>query len=35
VYILKTREDVLRETGIDLPELVTYDVKPLIENEWL
>ena len=35
VYILKTREDVLRETGIDLPELVTYDVKPLIEDEWL
>ena len=35
VYILKTKEDVLRETGIELPELVTYDVKPLNENEWL
>tara|TARA_R110002074_G_scaffold281131_1_gene452402 strand:+ start:128 stop:874 length:747 start_codon:yes stop_codon:yes gene_type:complete len=35
VYILKTREDVLRETGIELPDLVTYDVKPLIEDEWL
>lgn len=36
VYILKTKEDVLRETGIELPDLVTYDVKPLNENEeWL
>ena len=36
VYILKTKEDVLRETGIELPELVTYDVEPLNENdEWL
>ena len=36
VYILKTKEDVLRETGIELPELVTYDVKSLNENdEWL
>ena len=33
VYILKTKEDVLRETGIELPELVTYDVKPLKEND--
>ena len=35
VYILKTKEDVLRETGIELPELVTYDVEPQNENEWL
>jgi len=36
VYILKSKEDVLRETGIELPELVTYDVKPLKEEEeWL
>ena len=35
VYILKTKEDVLRETGIELPDLVTYDVKPLKEDEWL
>ena len=26
VYILKSSEDVLRETGIELPELVTNDV---------
>ena len=35
VYILKSEEDVLRETGIELPEIVTYDVKLLNENEWL
>ena len=36
VYILKTKEDVLRETGLELPELVIYDIKPLKENEeWL
>tara|TARA_R100000963_G_C4644991_1_gene109053 strand:- start:366 stop:1109 length:744 start_codon:yes stop_codon:yes gene_type:complete len=35
VYILKSREDVLRETGIELKELVLNDVKPLNENEWL
>ena len=35
VYILKTPEDVLRETGIELPELVTYDVNPLNDDEWL
>ena len=36
VYILKTKEDVLRETGIELPDLVTYDVNPLKEDEeWL
>ena len=36
VYILKTEEAVLRETGIELPELVTYTVEPLKENEeWL
>ena len=36
VYILKSKEDVLRETGIELKELVINDVKPLNENdEWL
>ena len=37
VYILKTKEDVLRETGIELKELktITHDVKPLNEKEWL
>ena len=35
IYILKSPEDVLRETGIELPELVTYDVKSQNENEWL
>ena len=35
VYILKSREDVLRETGIELKDLVLNDVKPLNENEWL
>ena len=35
IYILKSLEDVLRETGIELPELVTYDVKSQNENEWL
>ena len=35
VYILKTKEDVLRETGIELKDLVINDVKPLNENEWL
>ena len=33
IYILKSPEDVLRETGIILPELVTYDVEPQIEND--
>ena len=35
IYILKTKEDVLRETGIELKDLVLNDVKPLNENEWL
>ena len=35
VYILKTKEDVLRETGIELKELITHDVESLNENEWL
>jgi hypothetical protein len=33
IYILKSQEDVLRETGIELPELVTYDVKSQNEND--
>jgi len=35
VYMLKSKEDVLRETGIELEELVINDVKPLNEDEWL
>tara|TARA_R110000787_G_scaffold28514_1_gene77797 strand:+ start:840 stop:1589 length:750 start_codon:yes stop_codon:yes gene_type:complete len=36
VYMLKSKEDVLRETGIILGDLITYDVKPLNNNnEWL
>lgn len=35
IYILKSLKDVLRETGIELPELVTYDVKSQNKNEWL
>jgi|TARA_R110001583_G_scaffold26456_2_gene95186 hypothetical protein len=35
IYILKSQDDVLRETGIELPELVTYDVESQNENEWL
>ena len=36
IYILKTPEDTLRETGIELPKLVTYDVELLNNNkEWL
>ena len=35
VYILKSKEDVLRETGIELKDLVINDVKPLNENQWL
>ena len=33
VYILKTKEDVLRETGIELPDLVAYDVEPVKEDD--
>ena len=35
VYILKSKEDVLRETGIELKDLVINDVKPLNENQCL
>ena len=35
VYILKSKEDVLLETGIELHDLITYSVEPLNENEWL
>jgi len=35
IYILKSKEDVLRETGIELKDLVINDIKPLNENEWL
>ena len=27
IYILKTKEDVLRETGIELPDLITHKVE--------
>jgi|TARA_R110000822_G_scaffold78049_4_gene187058 hypothetical protein len=33
IYILKTKEDVLRETGIELPELVTHKVEILNQEE--
>ena len=33
IYILKSQEDVLRETGIELPEIVTYDVQSNNEND--
>jgi hypothetical protein len=33
IYILKSPEDVLRETGIELPEIVTYDVESNNEND--
>ena len=33
VYILKTKEDVLRETGIELPDLIAYDVEPVKEDD--
>ena len=35
VYILKSKEDVLRETGIELSKLITHNVELLNENEWL
>jgi len=35
VYILKNRDDVLREVSIELNPLTPYEVKPLNENEWL
>tara|TARA_R110002124_G_scaffold94549_1_gene238615 strand:+ start:1291 stop:2094 length:804 start_codon:yes stop_codon:yes gene_type:complete len=33
IYILKTKEDVLRETGIELPDLVTHEFKPAKQGE--
>jgi len=35
VYILKSKEDVLRETNISLGDLIIYDVKPRKDDEWL
>ena len=35
VYMLKSRKDVMRETGVLLGDLITYIVEPLNENEWL
>ena len=35
VYMLKSKEDVLRETGVILGNLLTYDVKPTKEDEWV
>lgn len=35
VYILKSKEDVLKETGIELEELIINNINPLNENEWL
>tara|TARA_R110002051_G_scaffold118765_3_gene192455 strand:+ start:301 stop:1053 length:753 start_codon:yes stop_codon:yes gene_type:complete len=33
IYILKTKEDVFRETGLELPELVTHEVEFLNTEE--
>jgi len=35
VYILKTKEDVLRETNIELNELVLHNIQPKNDDEWL
>lgn len=35
IYILKNRDDVLREVDIELNPLTIYEVNPLNENEWL
>ena len=35
VYMLKSRKDVMRETGILLDDLVTYDIKQINEDEWV
>ena len=35
VYILKDKSDVLREVGIELEQLITYDVKTEKEEEWV
>ena len=35
VYMLKSKEDVMRETGILLGDLITYDVPLTPEEEWL
>ncbi len=35
IYILKSKEDALREAGCELPELVTHNIKQLKEDEWV
>ena len=35
VYMLKSKEDVFRETGIVFEDLIIYDVPPIPEKEWL
>jgi len=35
VYMLRSRKDVLRETGVLLGDLVTYNVKQIKEDEWV
>ena len=34
IYILKSKEDVLREVNIELPELVVNNVKLLNKEQW-
>ena len=35
VYMLKCKKDVLRETGIMLDDIITYDIKQINEDEWV
>ena len=34
VYMLKSKEDVFRETSIEIGDIITYDVNPVNEDEW-
>ena len=35
IYILKSKKDVLRETGIELEELTSHTIKQINEDEWV
>jgi hypothetical protein len=35
VYMLKSKEDVFRETGVVLEDLVTYSINQIKEDEWV
>ena len=35
IYILKSKEDVLREVGVELDALITYDINQINEDEWV